>query len=94
MESINLTVCFPNKRHLNDFVNILAWMELCGNTGHCTDFIITMDGDGSARPKFIFDNEKLQEAFNRLKREYEKEEFRTIPNVRKYLNADVMFNIS
>lgn len=72
MNKITLEVYFPEKRQMDMFVNMLAWMEYCGNVGHCTDFLVRLDGDGSARPKFVFENEKTQESFNDLKRDAKK----------------------
>ena len=66
---------------------------MCGNVGHCTDFIVVMDGDGTARPKFIFETKEEQKQFEELRRQYAKEDLSTIPNVRNYGNADILFGI-
>lgn len=93
MAELKLTVRFPKEYQLNKFINMLAWMELCGNVGHCTDFIVVMDGDGTARPKFIFETEEEQKQFEELRRQLCKEDLSTIPNVRNYGNADILFGI-
>ena len=54
-------------KNANQFLNMLAWMELCGNVGHCTDFQVRLGGDGSARPKFKFDSEEMQKSFDDLR---------------------------
>ena len=90
MNKITLEVYFPEKRQMDMFVNMLAWMEYCGNVGHCTDFLVRLDGDGSARPKFIFENEKAQESFNDLKRDA-KEIFPKMPVYKD--GIDIRFSI-
>lgn len=92
MTELKITVKFPKDRHINTFVNMLAWMELCGNAGHCTDFQVRLDGDGDARPKFVFENKELQTSYDELRKRYEKKEFRTIPNYPG--DIDVKFSIS
>ena len=67
MKKLSIDVYFPQERHMNQFLNMLAWMELCGNVGHCTDFQVRLDGDGSARPKFKFDSEEMQKSFDDLR---------------------------
>ena len=67
MKKLSIDVYFPQERHMNQFLNMLAWMELCGNVGHCTDFQVRLDGDGSARPKFKFNSEEMQKSFDDLR---------------------------
>ena len=61
MKKLSIDVYFPQERHMNQFLNILAWMELCGNVQ------VRLDGDGSARPKFKFDSEEMQKSFDDLR---------------------------
>lgn len=79
---LNITVSFPKEYQMKKFIFMLAWMELCGNAGHCTDFIVMMDGDGNARPKFVFENEELQEYFNSIRQQLAMTEFKTYPNIK------------
>ena len=67
MEKINIEVNFKEKRQMKEFMRMLAWMEYCGNIGHCTDFLVILDGDGSARPKFKFEDEDVQKQFDDLR---------------------------
>lgn len=67
MSKLNIEVYFQEDRQMNRFVNMLAWMEFCGNIGHCTDFFVRLDGDGSARPKFKFETEELQKSYEELR---------------------------
>ena len=67
--SRNITVFFDTPQHLNTFINMLAWMELCGNIGHRTKFIVDLDGDGTARPKFSFDTDDMQKQYKKLRQE-------------------------
>lgn len=82
MSEINITVSFPKEYQMKKFISMLAWMELGGNVGHCTDFIVVMDGDGNARPKFLFENEELQEQFNSIRQELARTKLKTYPNVK------------
>ena len=41
-------------RHCDEFMLMCAWMELCGNIGHYTDFRVNYDGDGPAHLRFSF----------------------------------------
>lgn len=81
---VTLTVEFDKERQMKTFLNMLAWMELCGNTGHCTDFVVVMDGDGGAHPKFTFEDEELNAVFEEMRKKLEKNEFRTYPNKKCY----------
>lgn len=63
----DITVCFETEAHMNKFINMLAWMEFCGNIGHCTTFSVRMDGDGTARPKFYFDTPEFQKSYEELR---------------------------
>lgn len=67
MESLNIEVTFKEKRQMKEFMKMLAWMEYCGDIGHCTDFFVRLDGDGSARPKFKFEDTEIQEGYKELK---------------------------
>lgn len=93
MVELDLKVKFPHQRHMTSFIKMLAWMELCGNVGHCTDFVVVMDGDGSARPKFIFNDDEVQEQFDTLRKNYCECELRTIPNVKDVGSVDMGFGI-
>lgn len=62
-----ITVRFDEEESLNQFVNMLAWMEFCGAIGHCTTFAVRMDGDGAVRPKFIFDSPEFQKSYEELR---------------------------
>ena len=68
VEELNIKVKFPKERQMKSFVKMLAWMEFCGNIGHCTDFMVRLDGDGSARPKIEFETEELQESYDELRK--------------------------
>lgn len=66
-----------NKENRNEFLKMMAWIELCGSIGHtCQWFRVGVDGDGEGRLKFKFDNQQEQEEFDNLRKsllkEYEK----------------------
>ena len=94
MHEVEMTVRFPEKRQLVEFINMLSWMEMCGNIGHSTEFVISMDGDGDARPKFIFEDDEVQEAYNKLRRFHEKETFPSTPKGGSASQLDIRFSIS
>ena len=79
MSTLNFEVSFPHERQMNEFIKMLAWMELCGNVGHCTDFIVRLDGDGSARPKFELETDELQKEYDNLRKDILDNVYRNIP---------------
>ena len=82
MSEINITVSFPKEYQMKKFISMLAWMELCGHVGHCTDFIVLMDGDGNARPKFTFETKELQEQFINIRQNLARTTLKTYPNIK------------
>ena len=52
-----------------ELLRMLAWIEVLGNIGHSTDFKVFVDGDGSARWKFKFENKNEQEEFDNLRKQ-------------------------
>lgn len=46
-----------DKRWVDHFCSMLAYMEHCGNIGHSAIVGFYSDGDGDFRPKFEFDRE-------------------------------------
>ena len=68
MKKINVEVAFKEERQMKEFMKMLAWMEYCGNIGHYTDFLVGLDGDGSSRPKFKFEDVETQKTYEDLRR--------------------------
>lgn len=79
MSTLKIEVSFPEERQMKRFINMLAWMELCGNVGHCTDLMVRLDGDGNARPKFKFETEELQKEYDELRKSFSNDELKRIP---------------
>lgn len=52
-------------RHL---LNMLAWMEWCGNVGHSSAFTVFFDGDGAAKIKLEFEDENTQKKYDELRK--------------------------
>ena len=53
-----------------EFINMLAWIELCGDLGHtCEYFQVGVDGDGAGRLKFKFEDENQQKEYNDIIKE-------------------------
>ena len=48
-------------RHLEEFMRMCAWIEICGSIGHYADFRVNCDGDGPLHLKFDFYGENLNE---------------------------------
>lgn len=76
MNTLKFEVKFPNDNQMNEFIKMLAWMDLCGNVGHCTDFLVTLDGDGSARLNFNFESEELQKKYDELRQTLLEDEYK------------------
>lgn len=65
-------------KNTEEFINMLAWIELCGDLGHtCEYFQVGVDGDESGRLKFKFADENQQKEYDEIRKEmlkiYEKE---------------------
>lgn len=58
-------------RHLEEFMRMCAWIEICGSIGHYADFRVNCDGDGPLRLKFDFYGDKLDEldTYKKIKNE-------------------------
>lgn len=58
------------ERNKDEFIKMMAWIELCGNIGHtCQWFRVGVDGDGSGSLRFKFDNEMDQNRYDNIKQE-------------------------
>ena len=59
-----------SKENKREFLKMLAWIQICGEYGHTPKkFKVSVDGDGSGRLKFIFDDTEDLEIFNDVKQE-------------------------
>lgn len=76
MNTLKFEVTFPDDNQMNEFIKMIAWMELCGNVGHCTDFLVTLDGDGRARPDFKLESEELQKKYDEIKQSLLENEYK------------------
>lgn len=96
MESITIKACFPEKRHMDEFIRMMAWMELCGNIGHSSHFVVTVDGDGDARPNFIFETDGMQEKYDKTRKRYIMNEYKSAQNHRgsDFDRIDISFDIA
>lgn len=66
-----------SKKNKEELLKMLAWIEVCGNIGHtCQYFKVGVDGDGSGRMNFEFDNEDEKTEYRRIKDKV-LEEFKT-----------------
>lgn len=89
--SHDITVFFDTPEQLNKFINMLAWMEMCGDIGHRTKFIVDLDGDGCARPIFSFDTVYMQKQYEKLKQEICDEYCKNRTPAELSVLADVIF---
>lgn len=63
-----------SKENKREFLKMLAWIQLCGDVGHtCQWFKVGVDGDGTGRLRFIFDDAEDLEIFNDVKKELMKD---------------------
>ena len=54
------------------FITLLAYLEVMGDIGHCTDIHIRFDGDGSSRLKIEFPDNEINEYYKKIKEELSK----------------------
>lgn len=77
--TVKVEATFDTVDQANTFVNLMAWMEMCGNIGHSSDFVVHLDGDGTVRPKFLFDTAEIQKRYEELRhdmcKEYDKKPY-------------------
>lgn len=91
--TVKVTAGFDTVDQANTFVNMLAWMEMCGNIGHSSSFVVHLDGDGAARPKFLFDTAEMQKRYEELRHEMCKAYDRDPCGADVSLRADTCFEI-
>lgn len=46
---MKIDIEMPKERQMRELLRMLAWMEFCGDIGHCTSFRVIFDGDGTAK---------------------------------------------
>lgn len=67
--NMNVKITMRNSYQEKNLMRMFAWMELCGNVGHSTNFNVIFDGDGTAKIHCNFETEELQEKYNQIKKE-------------------------
>ena len=66
-ESISIVTSEQNKAQM---MRMMAWMQGCGEIGHSPQYFkVGVDGDGSGRINFKFDNEEDENMFKKIKSE-------------------------
>ena len=66
-ESISIDTSEQNKAQM---MRMMAWMQGCGEIGHSPQYFkVGVDGDGSGRINFKFDNEEDENMFKKIKSE-------------------------
>lgn len=65
---MTINIAAFNAKQLNTIMQMLAWMEMCGNIGHCTSFRTIFDGDGTGKIKVSFDNDEEQRAYDAMRK--------------------------
>lgn len=59
-----------NEQNKTQMMRMMAWMQGCGEIGHSPQYFkVGVDGDGSGRINFKFDNEKDENMFKKIKEE-------------------------
>lgn len=71
---------------LNKLLQMLAWMEWCGNVGHSSAFKVFFDGDGAAKIKLQFEDEEQQRLYDDLRQSMKNVE------VKKGYDCDFVFD--
>ena len=66
---MNIKIHMRNSYQEENLMRMFAWMELCGNVGHSTNFNVIFDGDGTAKINCNFETKELQEKYNQIKKE-------------------------
>lgn len=66
---MNVKIHMRNSYQEENLMRMFAWMELCGDVGHSTNFNVIFDGDGTAKINCNFETEELQEKYNQIKKE-------------------------
>lgn len=66
---MNINICTRNSFQEENLMKILAWMELCGDVGHYTEFTVCFDGDGDAAIYCDFETEELREKYKVFQKE-------------------------
>ena len=66
-ESVSIDTSEQNKAQM---MRMMAWMQGCGEIGHSPQYFkVGVDGDGSGRINFKFDNEEDENMFKKIKSE-------------------------
>ena len=66
-ESLSIDTSEQNKTQM---MRMMAWIQGCGEIGHSPQYFkVGVDGDGSGRINFKFDNEKDENMFKKIKEE-------------------------
>ena len=66
---MNIKIDMRNPFQEETLMKMLAWMEFCGNIGHCTSFQTIFDGDGTAKIHCNFETEELQEKYSAIRKD-------------------------
>ena len=66
---MDVKIQMGSSRQEETFMKMLAWMEFCGNIGHCTSLRVIFDGDGTAKLHCNFETEELQQKYNAIRKE-------------------------
>lgn len=76
-QKITLSIA-GNDKTLRKFLQMIGYMDHCGNIGHSTGFQVGFDGDGAARIKVEFDDKEDQKAYDDMKRTFDENTINTI----------------
>jgi hypothetical protein len=72
------------KGNENEFLKMLAWIEVLGSVGHSASFNVFCDGDGSTRLKFDLVDDVAKEKFKILKKNLINEHINTYKDVKSF----------
>lgn len=69
LKTMNIEICMAKPCQEKNLMKMFAWMEICGDIGHSTNFDVIFDGDGSAKIKCNFETKEFREEYNKIKKE-------------------------
>lgn len=55
---MDIKIQVENDKVAKYFIEMISYMEYCGNVGHCGGFHVNFDGDGRAKIKVETDNQE------------------------------------
>lgn len=81
VQAINVDMRYGN---VDAMLKMLAWMETLGGVGHSSSFKVYVDGDGSSRWRFKFQDRETQRRFEELKKQCVEDHINTEKDIESF----------